>query len=75
MLLVNGPARCLLLMVIATAVGMGGALSSVAQEIKVASVAPDGSSWMTAMRDGAEQIRMRSDGRWRTGPPKGAYRV
>jgi len=34
-----------------------------AQEIKVASVAPDGSSWMRAMRAGAEEIGERTDGR------------
>lgn len=34
-----------------------------AQEIKVASMAPDGSSWMVAMRQGADEIRTRSDGR------------
>ena len=34
-----------------------------AVEIKVASVAPDGSSWMREMRAGAEEIRDRTDGR------------
>ncbi len=34
-----------------------------AQEIKVASIAPDGSSWMRAMRDGAQRIRQGSNGR------------
>jgi len=34
-----------------------------AQEIKVASVAPDGSSWMREMRAGGEEIRERTDGR------------
>ncbi|HSG65849.1 MAG TPA: TRAP transporter substrate-binding protein DctP [Gammaproteobacteria bacterium] len=34
-----------------------------AVEIKVASLAPDGSSWMQSMRAGGEQIRARTDGR------------
>ncbi|MFL2547461.1 MAG: TRAP transporter substrate-binding protein DctP [Candidatus Rariloculaceae bacterium] len=34
-----------------------------AQEIKVATVAPDGSGWMREMRAGAEVIRERSEGR------------
>ena len=32
-------------------------------EFKIASLAPDGSSWMTAMRAGAETIRQRTDDR------------
>lgn len=39
-----------------------GAFAS-AQELKVASVAPDGSSWMRAMRDGAERVHEQSGGR------------
>lgn len=39
------------------------ASSSWAVEIKIASIAPDGSRWMRAMRDGGEQIRERTDGR------------
>ena len=38
-------------------------LPAAAVEIKVASLAPDGSSWMQAMRAGGEQIRERTDGR------------
>ena len=34
-----------------------------AVEIKVASVAPDGSSWMREMRAGADEIQQRTDGR------------
>lgn len=34
-----------------------------AVELKVASVAPDGSGWMREMRAGAEEIRERTDGR------------
>ena len=34
-----------------------------AVELKVASVAPDGSHWMQQMREGAELIRQRTDGR------------
>ena len=37
--------------------------SAVAQELKIASVAPDGSGWMRAMRAGAEQVREATDGR------------
>jgi TRAP-type C4-dicarboxylate transport system substrate-binding protein len=36
---------------------------ALAVEIKVASVAPDGSGWMRQMRAGAEEIRSRTDGR------------
>jgi TRAP-type C4-dicarboxylate transport system substrate-binding protein len=42
---------------------LAAAATAGAQEIKVASVAPDGSSWMRAMRDGAERIRTATDGR------------
>ena len=34
-----------------------------AQELKIASVAPDGSGWMRAMRAGAERVREQTDGR------------
>jgi TRAP-type C4-dicarboxylate transport system substrate-binding protein len=34
-----------------------------AADLKIASVAPDGSHWMTQMRAGAEEIRMRTGGR------------
>jgi TRAP-type transport system periplasmic protein len=36
---------------------------SAAAEIKLASIAPDGSHWMRQMREGAEQIRERTAGR------------
>ena len=32
-------------------------------DLKIATVAPDGSSWMQAMRTGGEEIRQRTDGR------------
>ncbi len=41
----------------------GTSATGVAQEIKVATVAPDGSSWMQEMRAGAAEIRDRTDGR------------
>jgi TRAP-type C4-dicarboxylate transport system substrate-binding protein len=41
--------------------GTSGA--GLAQEIKIATVAPDGSSWMREMRAGAAEIRDRTDGR------------
>jgi TRAP-type C4-dicarboxylate transport system substrate-binding protein len=34
-----------------------------AQEIKIATIAPDGSGWMREMREGAEQIRAATEGR------------
>jgi TRAP-type C4-dicarboxylate transport system substrate-binding protein len=45
------------------AVAMLCLTTAASQELKVASIAPDGSSWMRAMRDGAEQIRTATDGR------------
>lgn len=39
------------------------AVPSWAVEIKVATVAPDGSQWMQAMRAGGQEIRERTDGR------------
>ncbi len=39
------------------------AFSAAAAEIKIASLAPDGSSWMREMRAGGTQIRDRTDGR------------
>jgi TRAP-type C4-dicarboxylate transport system substrate-binding protein len=36
---------------------------AVAVDLKIATVAPDGSQWMQQMRAGAEQIRMRTGGR------------
>jgi TRAP-type C4-dicarboxylate transport system substrate-binding protein len=44
-------------------VGLGTALSVSAADIKIATVAPDGSEWMKEMRAGAEQIRSRTGGR------------
>jgi TRAP-type C4-dicarboxylate transport system substrate-binding protein len=38
-------------------------LPAAAVEIKVASVAPDGSTWMREMRAGGDEIRRRTDGR------------
>ncbi len=51
--------RSLLALVLAAAL-LGAAES---QELKVASIAPDGSSWMRAMRAGADRIREGSNGR------------
>ncbi len=45
----------------ALAVLMAG--TSAAADIKIASVAPDGSHWIVQMRAGAEEIRMRTGGR------------
>jgi TRAP-type transport system periplasmic protein len=44
------------------AFGAGGAHAS-ATEIKIATVAPDGSHWLREMRAGAERIKARTDGR------------
>lgn len=44
-------------------VWIGMCACGLAQEIKVASVAPDGSSWMREMRAGGEEIRERTNGR------------
>jgi len=40
-----------------------GAGAGLAAELKIATVAPDGSHWTQQMRAGAEQIKMRTDGR------------
>lgn len=37
--------------------------TAAAADLKIASVAPDGSHWMTQMRAGADEIRMRTGGR------------
>jgi TRAP-type C4-dicarboxylate transport system substrate-binding protein len=50
-----GGAALLLALLVATGVR--------AADIKIASVAPDGSHWMTEMRGGADEIRMRTSGR------------
>ena len=49
--------------IVFAAMFLSAAMTANAQEIKVASIAPDGSSWMRAMRDGAERIRAATDGR------------
>jgi len=46
-----------------TLLAAGAHTTTQAVEIKVASVAPDGSSWMREMRAGAEEIREHTDGR------------
>jgi len=51
------------IMTILAALCLTAGATARAQEIKVASIAPDGSSWMRAMRDGAERIRSATDGR------------
>jgi TRAP-type C4-dicarboxylate transport system substrate-binding protein len=43
--------------------GLAMAQLAMGQEIKIASIAPDGSSWMRAMRAGAEEIEERTSGR------------
>jgi TRAP-type C4-dicarboxylate transport system substrate-binding protein len=43
---------------LATAAGIAGAV-----DLKIATVAPDGSRWMQQMRAGAEEVRMRTAGR------------
>jgi TRAP-type C4-dicarboxylate transport system substrate-binding protein len=40
-----------------------GAVSASAADIKIASVAPDGSHWMQQMRAGAEEVQARTSGR------------
>jgi TRAP-type transport system periplasmic protein len=52
----------LLLAVIATLTGMCAG-PSFAAEIKIATIAPDGSQWMRDMRAGGERIAERTDGR------------
>jgi len=42
---------------------LAGATPALALDLKIATVAPDGSSWMRAMRQGADEIRQRTDGR------------
>lgn len=49
--------RCLLL----AAALAGGPLA--AQELKIATIAPEGSSWMKDMRAGGDEIRQRTEGR------------
>ena len=49
--------------VIATLAALISIVPAQAVEIKVATVAPDGSGWMREMRAGAEEIRLRTDGR------------
>ncbi|MBN1238203.1 MAG: TRAP transporter substrate-binding protein DctP [Gammaproteobacteria bacterium] len=51
--------------VLAAVFALASALPAVSAELKVASIAPDGSHWMQQMRSGAEQIRERTDGRVR----------
>lgn len=47
----------------AVAIWLGATGVAGAVDIKIASVAPDGSRWMQQMRAGAEEVRMRTDGR------------
>ena len=56
----NQMTRCILTALAALLLGMAPA---VAVEIKVATVAPDGSGWMREMRAGAAEIAERSEGR------------
>jgi TRAP-type C4-dicarboxylate transport system substrate-binding protein len=37
--------------------------TAIAADLKIASIAPDGSHWIGQMRAGAEEVRMRTDGR------------
>jgi len=48
---------------IAISAAVAFVVSASAAEIKIATVAPEGSSWMRGMRAGAEEIRERTDGR------------
>lgn len=57
---VPGRARCMALALCAL-VGVTGTIW--ADEIKVATLAPDGSEWMREMRSGAERVRELTDGR------------
>lgn len=50
-------------LVIATAACLGAAAASHAQTLKVATVLPDGSSWMREMRRGAQEIRAKTEER------------
>ena len=51
----------MLLMLLAAAAWQAGPLA--AQELKIATLAPEGSDWMVAMRAGAGEIEQRSEGR------------
>jgi TRAP-type transport system periplasmic protein len=55
--------RLTAVVVAVVAAGMAVAGSASAAELKVASIAPDGSHWMRQMRAGAEEIKTRTDGR------------
>lgn len=46
-----------------TLLGLSWALSGHAQTLKIATLAPEGSTWMTEMRIGAEQIEARTEDR------------
>jgi TRAP-type C4-dicarboxylate transport system substrate-binding protein len=56
----NKPSQLLLTVFLALALGAGPAA---AQTIKIATIAPEGSSWMTDMRAGAKAIEDHTDGR------------
>jgi TRAP-type C4-dicarboxylate transport system substrate-binding protein len=47
----------------AASLALLGSNAGRAAELKIATVAPDGSRWMQQIRAGAEQIKMRTDGR------------
>jgi TRAP-type transport system periplasmic protein len=47
----------------ALALALTASFAAAGQELKVASIAPDGSGWMRAMRAGAEQVREETGGR------------
>jgi len=55
--------RTLRVLAAASLAWLGCGLFVGAAELKIASVAPDGSHWMQQMRAGADQIKMRTDGR------------
>jgi TRAP-type transport system periplasmic protein len=55
------PTACLALLLLAALLGAGAQAS--VTEIKVATVAPDGSHWLQEMRAGAARIKARTDGR------------
>ncbi len=50
-------------LLIAAAVGSLLAASASAQTLKIATVVPDGSSWMREMRRTADEIRTQTEGR------------
>jgi TRAP-type C4-dicarboxylate transport system substrate-binding protein len=51
------------LMIVLAVLVLGTAINAQAQVLKIASIVPEGSAWMKAMREGATEIQQRSDGR------------